>query len=107
MLMVVVWAAAVILRRLGWPTVMGELVMGVILGPAVLGWVEPSEVIEVLAGMGIFFLMLHTGVETRPKEFFQTLRARPKPIVCVSDPEELPEEEKKSAVGSSVAGSKG
>lgn len=32
MLVVVVWAAAVILRRPGWPAVMGELVMGVIPG---------------------------------------------------------------------------
>lgn len=73
-LMVVVWTVAVILRRLGWPTVMGELVMGVVLGPAILGWVEPNEIIHVLAEMGIFFLMLHTGVETHPREFFTALR---------------------------------
>lgn len=73
-LMVVVWTVAVLLRRIGLPTIMGELVMGVILGPAVLGWVHPSEIIEILAQLGIFFLMLHTGVETKPKEFFKALR---------------------------------
>jgi len=73
-LMVVVWTVAVALRRIGLPTVMGELVMGVILGPAVLGWVEPSEIIEILAQLGIFFLMLHTGVKTEPQEFFSALR---------------------------------
>ena len=36
-LMIVVWTVAVALRRIGLPTVMGELAMGVILGPAVLG----------------------------------------------------------------------
>jgi Kef-type K+ transport system membrane component KefB len=73
-LMVVVWSVAVVLRRFGLPTIMGELVMGVIVGPAVLGWVEPSEIIDILAQMGIFFLMLHTGVETEPKEFFIALK---------------------------------
>ena len=48
-LMAVIWVVAVSLRRWGLPTIMGELVGGVIVGPAVMGWVQPSEVIEVLA----------------------------------------------------------
>ncbi len=73
-LMIVIWTAAVFLRRFGLPTALGELVMGLLLGPAVLGWVHPSEIIEVLAQLGIFFLMLHTGVETEPRQFFAALR---------------------------------
>jgi Kef-type K+ transport system membrane component KefB len=72
--MVAVWSVAVLLRKIGLPTIMGELVMGVILGPAVLGWVHPSEIIELLAQMGIFFLLLHTGVKTEPREFFAALK---------------------------------
>ena len=74
-LMVAVWTVAVLLRRIGLPTIMGELVMGVILGPAVLGWIHPSEIIEILALMGIFFLMLHTGVQTKPREFFHAMKS--------------------------------
>lgn len=74
-LMVVIWSVAVMLRRIGLPTIMGELLMGVILGPAVLGWVKPSEIIEILAQLGIFFLMLHAGVETKPREFFEAMRS--------------------------------
>lgn len=37
MLMIVVWSVAVIMRKLGLPTIMGELIMGVVIGPAVLG----------------------------------------------------------------------
>jgi Kef-type K+ transport system membrane component KefB len=48
--------------------------MGVLLGPAVFGWVELNEIIEVLANLGIFFLLLHTGVETSPREFFAALK---------------------------------
>lgn len=39
-LMTVVWTAAVLLGRIGVPRIIGELMMGVILGP------EPSEIIE-------------------------------------------------------------
>ena len=52
-LMVVVWTAAVFLGRIGIPRIIGELLMGVILGPAVLGWIEPNEIIEVLAELGM------------------------------------------------------
>lgn len=70
MLMLVVWGVAVVMRKIGLPTIMGELVMGVVIGPAALGWVTPNEVISTLAQIGIFFLMLHTGVETEPREFY-------------------------------------
>lgn len=73
-LMVVVWTIAVLLRRVGIPTIMGELVVGVLIGPAVFGFIEPNEIIDVLAQLGIFFLMLHTGVETNPREFITALR---------------------------------
>lgn len=73
-LMIVIWGSAVALKRLGLPTIMGELLVGVLVGPAVLGWVEPNQIIHVLAQMGIFFLMLHTGVETRPRQFFDAVK---------------------------------
>lgn len=72
-LMAVIWVVAVSLRRWGIPTIVGELIGGVIVGPAVMGWVQPSEVIEVLAHMGIFFLMLHAGIETNPREFLSAV----------------------------------
>ena len=69
-----IWLVAVTLRPLGLPTVMGELIVGVLVGPAVFGWVEPDEAIRLLAEIGIFFLMFHAGVETQPNEFFAALK---------------------------------
>ena len=46
-LMVVIWAIAVLLRRIGLPTIMGELIAGIIIGPAVLGLIEPNEIIDI------------------------------------------------------------
>lgn len=37
-----IWLVAVTLRPLGLQTVMGELIVGVVLGPAVLGLTEPG-----------------------------------------------------------------
>ena len=69
-----IWLVAVTLRPLGLPTVMGELIVGVLLGPAVLGWIHPGELIQLLAEIGIFFLMFHAGIETQPLEFYQALK---------------------------------
>lgn len=74
LLMLAVWLVAITLRPLGIPTIMGELIVGVLPGPAVLGLIEPNELIEVVAEIGIFFLMLHAGVETEPRAFFAALR---------------------------------
>jgi Kef-type K+ transport system membrane component KefB len=69
-----IWVVAITLRPLGLPTVMGELIVGVRLGPAVLGLIEPGEAIKLLAEIGIFFLMFHAGIETQPVEFYDALK---------------------------------
>ena len=53
---------------------MGELIVGVVVGPAVLNLIEPTEAITLLAEIGIFFLMFHAGVETQPLEFFDAMK---------------------------------
>lgn len=73
-LMVVAWTAAMMLRVVGIPIIMGELMIGVILGPAVIGWIQPTEIITILAEMGVFFLMLHAGVKSDAGKFFDAAR---------------------------------
>ncbi len=50
--------------RLGAPAVIGELFAGVLLGPSLLGWVEPAPVIRLLAEIGIILLLFEIGLET-------------------------------------------
>ncbi|MCP3960606.1 MAG: hypothetical protein GY719_22410 [bacterium] len=69
-----IWLVAVTLRPLRVPTVMGELIVGVLVGPAVFGLIEPGELLTLLAEIGIFFLMFHAGVETQPLEFWDALK---------------------------------
>ena len=69
-----IWIVAITLRPLGLPTVMGELIVGVLVGPAVFGLIAPSDAIQLLAEIGIFFLMFHAGIETQPVEFYESLK---------------------------------
>jgi Kef-type K+ transport system membrane component KefB len=52
-------------RRLRQPTIVGEILAGAVVGPSVLGLVEPGEVLEVFAEMGVVFLLFWVGLETR------------------------------------------
>ena len=52
-------------RRLRQPTIVGEILAGVLVGPAVLGLVQPGEVLEVFAELGVVFLLFWVGLETR------------------------------------------
>jgi hypothetical protein len=47
--------------RLKSPAVIGELFAGVVLGPSLLGWVEPTEAIRLMAGIGIILLLFEVG----------------------------------------------
>jgi monovalent cation:proton antiporter-2 (CPA2) family protein len=54
--------------RLGQPSVLGKLIAGIIIGPALLGWVEPSEFIDHMAEIGVLLLMFIAGLETDLKQ---------------------------------------
>ena len=67
-LFVVLLAAKVgdeVFKRIGQPSIVGEILAGVLIGPSVLGIVEPGEVLEVFAELGVVFLLFWVGLETR------------------------------------------
>jgi Kef-type K+ transport system membrane component KefB len=49
--------------RLRLPSVVFEIVAGIVIGPSVLGWVEVDQTIEVLALVGLAFLLFLAGLE--------------------------------------------
>jgi len=55
-------------KRIGQPAIVGEILAGVAVGPAVLGLVELGEVLEVFAELGVVFLLFWVGLETRLHE---------------------------------------
>ena len=52
-------------KRLGQPTIVGEILAGVVVGSSVLGVVEPTETLAVFAELGVVFLLFWVGLETR------------------------------------------
>lgn len=58
--------------RLQAPSVIGELLAGVVLGPSLLGWIEPFEVIKLMAEIGIILLLFEVGLETDAKRLAHT-----------------------------------
>jgi Kef-type K+ transport system membrane component KefB len=54
-----------IFRRLGQPTVVGEILGGVVAGPAILGVYEVNAETELFAEIGVVLLLFQVGLETR------------------------------------------
>ncbi|MGF7088425.1 monovalent cation:proton antiporter-2 (CPA2) family protein [Kroppenstedtia sanguinis] len=54
--------------RLKQPAVLGQLVIGIIIGPAMLGWIQDSKIMEELSQIGVLLLMFMAGLETDLKE---------------------------------------
>jgi Kef-type K+ transport system membrane component KefB len=64
--MVVAFAAPFLLGlfpRLLLPSVVLEIVAGIVVGPSVLGWVEVDEAVEVVALLGLAFVLFLAGLE--------------------------------------------
>lgn len=61
-----------LLPRVKLPSVVLELVLGIVIGPAVLGWVQIDETISVIAIVGLVFLLFLAGLEIE----FELLRGR-------------------------------
>lgn len=61
--------------RLGQPSVLGKLLVGIIIGPAVLGLVKDTDVLKEISDIGVILLMFIAGLETDIDEFKKTLKS--------------------------------
>ncbi|HET56501.1 MAG TPA: sodium:proton exchanger [Ignavibacteria bacterium] len=64
----VAWIGGQLAVRLGYPSVLGELLAGIIFGPPLLGILFGSDAINVLAELGVIMMMLYIGMEIDPRE---------------------------------------
>lgn len=53
-----------IATRFNAPAIIGEMVAGIVLGPTLLGWISPNDVLKLLAEIGIILLLFEVGLET-------------------------------------------
>lgn len=59
---------AEIAERLGQPGIVGGLLAGIVLGPAVLGWIHPTELLHALSELGVMFLLFNVGLSVSARE---------------------------------------
>jgi len=62
---------AEIFERFGQPGIVGEILAGVLLGPSVLHWVEPDQLMASLAEMGAMFLLFRVGLDVKAADLFR------------------------------------
>jgi Kef-type K+ transport system membrane component KefB len=58
-----------LLPRVRLPNVVGEIGLGILVGPSVLGWARADEPVQVLALIGLSFLLLIAGLEVDHRRF--------------------------------------
>lgn len=61
--------------RLGQPSVLGKIITGIILGPAVLGWIEETDTIKIFSEIGVLLLMFLAGLETDLESLNKNVKA--------------------------------
>jgi Kef-type K+ transport system membrane component KefB len=62
---------AEVFERFGQPGITGEILAGVVLGPSVLNWVQPDQIMTALAEMGAMFLLFRVGLEVKASDLFR------------------------------------
>ncbi|HEY7711019.1 MAG TPA: cation:proton antiporter, partial [Candidatus Entotheonella sp.] len=65
------WLSGLLASRLGYPSILGELLAGVVLGPPLLGLLHGSAALMVLADLGVLLMMFYIGMEISPQELAQ------------------------------------
>ena len=64
LMLVMAKVAAEIFDRLHIPVVIGEIGVGIVLGPSLLGWVRTGDIVFFLAEIGVIVLLAQVGMET-------------------------------------------
>src|SRR5258708_1779772 len=62
---------AELFERLGQPGIVGEILAGALVGPSLLGWIQPNEMLKALSDLGVMFLLFGVGLEVKASELLR------------------------------------
>jgi Kef-type K+ transport system membrane component KefB/predicted amino acid-binding ACT domain protein len=74
-ILIVAKVASEFFERIHIPAVLGEIVAGIIIGPSMLGLIDPSDAMRILAEIGVIILLADVGLEMDLKELRRVGRA--------------------------------
>lgn len=67
-------------NRLGIPAVIGQILVGVVVGPALFNWIQPNQLLNTFSDIGVIMLMFIGGLESN----LTLLRRFFKPAIIVA-----------------------
>ncbi len=67
-------------NRMGIPSVIGQILVGIVVGPAILNWVQPNQLLNLFSDIGVIMLMFIGGLESN----LTLLRRFFKPAIIVA-----------------------
>jgi Kef-type K+ transport system membrane component KefB len=60
-----------LMERLKQPGIVGEILAGILIGPYVLAWIHPNEILTTLSQLGVMFLLFRIGLEVKPSQLLR------------------------------------
>ncbi len=65
-----------LMERIGQPSMIGEVLAGVILGPSLLNIIQNTYELKVIADLGVFLLIVIAGMEIEVEEITKSIRGK-------------------------------
>jgi Kef-type K+ transport system membrane component KefB len=72
LVLLVAWLFGGLATKLGYPSILGEILAGIIAGPPLLGLIQPEFGLEILANVGVFLMMLYIGMEVDHRDLYRS-----------------------------------
>ncbi len=71
-------------NRIGQPPIAGDMLAGILLGPAVLNFIEPNSYLHAIADLAVFMIVLSAGLEMNFKDVINAIKGKALKIAIVS-----------------------
>lgn len=65
-----------VFERFHQPSMVGEIIAGVILGPSLLGWVSYTPDIRAISDLAVLILIIHAGLEIKAEDIRESVRGK-------------------------------
>jgi Kef-type K+ transport system membrane component KefB len=63
--------AAELFERMNQAGIVGEILVGILIGPSILNWIAPNQLLTTLAELGVIFLLFRVGLEVKSSDLLK------------------------------------